>query len=163
MEDTEKQSNGTKNKKIKGATVCFFNSITFRSKKELSVYKYLLSIGITPQYECTKFTIWDSPKMSVPYYDKYGEIFQRITRKPIAVHYTPDFIFDYKGIKVILEVKGFKNDVANYKIRLFRQYLEEHSKEGEKLCYAVVYSIKNVKTLLNELNIQEDENSDRKN
>ena len=141
------------NKKIKNATICEMNGITFRSKQEMSIYKYLLSLGITPKYEPFKFTIWDRDKLSVPYYDRYGKVFKRITRKPTAVHYTPDFIFNINGIEVILEVKGFKNDVTPYKIRLFRDYLDKRHNinPNEKICYAVVYSIKDIKYLINDL------------
>lgn len=138
------------NKKIKNSTICQEDGMVFRSKLERSIYKYLTSIGITPKYEAEKFTIWDRDKFSVPYYDRYGKVFKRITRKPTAVHYTPDFIFTYKDIDVILEVKGFKNDVAPYKIRMFRDYLEEYGKEL-KLCYAVVYSVRDLKVLLKDL------------
>lgn len=140
------------NKKIKGATICEYNGIKFRSKQELSIYKYLLSIGITPEYETTKFTIWDRDSFSVPYYDRFGKTFKKISRKPTSVHYTPDFIFSIGSIKVILEVKGFKNDVTPYKIRLFRDFLEKHYNDTkEKVCYAVVYSIKDLKFLINDL------------
>lgn len=140
------------NKKIKNATICELNGIVFKSKQELSIYKYLKSVGITPAYEPEKFKIWDGKQFAVPYYDKYGKIFMRIKKKPVSVHYTPDFIFNIKGIKVILEVKGFKNDVFPYKVRLFRDYLEKKSKvTKEKFCYAVVYSIRDVKALLIDL------------
>ena len=36
------------NKKIKNATECELDGIRFRSKQERAVYKYLLSVGITP-------------------------------------------------------------------------------------------------------------------
>lgn len=140
------------NKKIKNATECQEDGITFRSKQEKAVYKYLKSIGIVPRYESERYTIWDRSKFTVPFYDKYGKVFMRLDRKPTSVHYTPDFIFNINDIKVILEVKGFKNDATPYKIKLFRDYLENYSKETKKkLCYAVVYSIKDVKYLLNDL------------
>lgn len=141
-----------RNKKIRNATVCQEDSITFRSKQERTIYKYLLSIGITPKYEAERFTIWDRDKFSVPFYDKFGKTFMRINRKPTAVHYTPDFIFNINDTKVILEVKGFKNDSTPYKIKLFRDYLENRNNiTKEKLCYAIVYSIKDLKILLNDL------------
>lgn len=140
------------NKKIKGARKVEFNGIEFRSMLEMRVYKYLLSIGITPQYECLSVKIWDREHFSVPYYDRYGKKFMRITRKPTSVRYTPDFVFDYGDYKVILEVKGFKNDVAPYKIRMFRDWLEgTQCLCKSKYCYAVVYTIKDVKTLLEDL------------
>lgn len=141
-----------RNRKIKNATECTLNGISFRSKQERAIYKYLLSVGIIPDYEAKRFTIWDRGKLSVPYYDKFGKTFMKITRKPTSVHYTPDFIFNIGDIKVILEVKGFKNDVTPYKIRLFRDYLEEwYNHTGDKLCYAVVYTIKDLKFLLSDL------------
>lgn len=140
------------NKKIKNATVCQEGDIVFRSQQERSIYKYLLSIGITPEYEAEKFTIWDRKKFSVPFYDRFGKAFMKIDRKPTAIHYTPDFIFTVNGTRVILEVKGYKNDAAPYKIKLFRDYLENIScTTREKLCYAIVYSIKDLKVLLNDL------------
>ena len=140
------------NRKIKNATECELDGIKFRSKQERAVYRYLLSVGITPLYESEKFTIWDRGKFSVPFYDKYGKTFMRINRKPTSVHYTPDFIFKVGDIKLILEVKGFKNDAVPYKIRLFRDLLEKIKEEtGENLCYAVVYTIKDLKFLLNDL------------
>lgn len=143
------------NNKIKNATSCEFQGISFKSKQEVAIYKYLLSIGITPEYEKQRFTIWNRAAFTVPYYDKYGKVFTKINRKPSPVNYTPDFIFTYNGIKVILEVKGFKNDVTPYKIRLFRDYLEDwYNITGNKMCYAVVYSIANLKFLLNELNTE---------
>ena len=63
--------------------------------------------------------------------------------------YTPDMVFDYKGTKVFLEVKGFKNDVTPYKIRMFREWLDKYQSETNiRCCYAVVYAIKDVNLLL---------------
>jgi hypothetical protein len=111
-----------------------------------------LSVGITPKYESERFTIWDRDSFSVPFYDKFGKTFKKITRKPTSVHYTPDFIFNVGNTKVILEVKGFKNDAVPYKTRLFRDLLEKIKEDtGENLCYAIVYTIKDLKFLLNDL------------
>lgn len=140
------------NKKIKGATKTEVEGIEFRSKLEASIYKYLKSIDITPDYEPISVKIWDRDSFSVPYYDKVGKNFRRITEKPRVVKYTPDFVFNYGIYKVILEVKGFKNDVAPYKIRMFRDWLEgTQCLCSAKYCYAVVYTIKDVKTLLADL------------
>lgn len=139
------------NKKIRNATKCSADGIEFKSILEKSIYQYLKSIGITPNYEGVKFTIWNRDKFSVPYYDRYGKTFKLITRKPTAVHYTPDFSFIINNITVYLEVKGFKNEVVPYKIRLFRDYLEDLSQTNKNLCYAVVYSLRDLKFLLNDL------------
>lgn len=138
------------NKKIRNATVCKENNLVFRSKQEKSVYNYLVSVGITPEYEPMKFTIWNVEKFTVPFYDRYGGIFGKITRKPTAIHYTPDFVFNIGGKTVYLEVKGFANDVFPYKAKLFRDYLEQQP-DKENLCYAIIYSLKDLKVLLHEL------------
>lgn len=139
------------NKKIINATPTNFDGIEFRSKLEKSIYKSLIDKGIQVDYEPQKCKVWDRDGFSVPYYDRYGKKgFGLITSKPIAVHYTPDMVFDYKGTKVFLEVKGFKNDVTPYKIRMFREWLDKYQSETNiKCCYAVVYAIKDVNLLLN--------------
>lgn len=141
------------NQKIKNASVCEENGIAFKSKLERAVYRHLRSRGISPRYEADKFIIWNRDKFSVPYYDRYGGVFKRVERKPSYVSYTPDFLFKIKDITVILEVKGFKNDVFPYKVRLFRDYLESLDYNTRKnICYAVVYSIKDVEILLQDIN-----------
>lgn len=139
------------NRKIINATPTDFDGVKFRSKLETSIYKALLAKGIDVNYEPQKCKVWDKDGFQVPYYDRSGKKpFGLITSKPICVHYTPDMIFDYKGIRVFLEVKGFKNDVAPYKIRMFREWLDKYADETKtKCCYAVVYAIKDVNSLLN--------------
>lgn len=139
------------NKKIINATPTNYNGIEFRSGLEKSIYKALTDKGILADYEPIKCKIWDSSGFIVPYYDRQGKKpFGLVTSKPISVHYTPDIVFEYKGIKVFLEVKGFKNDVTPYKIRLFREWLDRYYMEtGVRCCYAIVYAVKDVNTLLN--------------
>lgn len=140
------------NRKICGATPTEYDGIKFRSKLEARIYKYLVTKGIIPQYEVEKITLWNRDKgyFKVPYYDRVGKTFKRITSKPLAITYTPDFVFIYNEVTVYLEVKGFKNDITNYKIRLFRDWLE--TQNNPKQCYAVVHTIREVEQLLNNLN-----------
>jgi hypothetical protein len=141
------------NKKILNATPVSIDGIEFHSQLEERLYKYLKKRGIDVQYEPQHIKIWDCDKLTVPYYDKRGGVFQRITTKPVCITYTPDFTFVYKGVCVFLEAKGFANDVFSYKAKLFREWLEKHSIQfaPAKYCYAVVYSIKNLETLLTDL------------
>ena len=45
--------------------------------------------------------------------------------KPLQpITYTPDFTFEYNGILIIIEAKGFENDVYPVKKNLFRRNLE---------------------------------------
>lgn len=141
------------NKKILNATPVSVDGIAFKSKLEERIYKALLKKGINVNYEPQKIKIWDCDKLTVPYYNKKGGVFQRITSKPVCITYTPDFTFVYKGTCVFLEAKGFHNDVWPYKAKLFREWLEKRSIQlaPAKYCYAVVYSIKNLETLLTDL------------
>lgn len=147
---------GIKNRKIRNATPIEYNGITFRSKLEKAVYIALMKRGITPDYEPNRIKIWSRDKFTIPYYDRFGKKgFKLITSKPLSVHYTPDFIFQYKEMTVYLEVKGFKNDVTPYKIRLFRDWLENNTKNS---CYAVVYSLGDLNALLKDLDDRQKEN-----
>lgn len=141
------------NKKILNATPTTFEGIEFKSKLEERIYKALKKKGIDAQYEPQRIKIWDCDKLTVPYYDKRGGVFQRITNKPTCITYEPDFTFVYKGTCVFLEAKGFSNDIFPYKAKLFREWLEKHTIQfaPAKYCYAVVYSVKNLETLLTDL------------
>lgn len=141
------------NKKVRNATPVVYNGIKFRSTLERRIYQYLVENHIDVFYETKRITIWERhTPFSVPYFDKVGRKFKRVTGIPLDVHYTPDFILSYKGYFIYLEAKGFKNDVTPYKIRMFREWLEYQSlRDNIHYVYAVVYSIKDVKTLLKEL------------
>lgn len=121
----------TVNKKIRNAAPTSLGNINFKSTIERTVYKTLIELGITPQYEGLTYTLSPSVRPSVtPYYTR------RVNRKthlkelsldmsPISsITYTPDFTFELNGIFVIIEVKGFVNDVFPVKRNLFRKYLE---------------------------------------
>ena len=139
------------NKKIINATPTEYDGKKFRSMLEVRIYRKLKELGIEPEYEPQKIILWERSKqqLTVPYYDRVGKIFKRVTSKPLRVTYTPDFIFDFKGWHIYLEVKGYKNDLTNYKIRLFRDWLE--TQNNPRQCYAVVHRIKDVEFLLKNL------------
>lgn len=129
------------NKKIKNATRKEFNGIKFRSLAEVMVYKTLLQQGFYPKYEEKTFLIWEGFTPTIPFYTKNSfkrknkniEIVSSSTVKDSrtlsAITYTPDFIFTHKGKTIIVEVKGFSNEVFPYKFKMFRKYLE--TLEGE--------------------------------
>lgn len=128
------------NRKIKNATPKEYNGIKFKSLAEVMVYKTLLQQGFNPQYESETFHIWEGfiPN-KVPFYtrntfnrkNKNIEVISDTTVKdnrPLQdITYTPDFIFYYNSIKVIVEVKGLQNDVFPYKFKMFRKYLERQN------------------------------------
>lgn len=115
------------NKKIKNAQRLIYNNIQFKSQLEVMIYKTLLQEGFDVKYEPVTFTLWQGFHPEVPYYTKNNKT-RELTldnKKLIDIKYTPDFIFYYNGIRVIIEAKGFQNDVFYIKKKLFRAYLEE--------------------------------------
>ena len=132
----------TKNKKVCNTTPVSIGKIDFKSTTEARVYKALKSMGMNPKYEPTTFTIWKGFYPSVPYFTKdNGGNLTSDSQKIRDIHYTPDFIFKYKDYTVIVEVKGFVNDVFPYKFKLFKKYLETHNKGG-KVILAMLFSKK---------------------
>ena len=142
------------NKKIRNATPSFFGDIKFKSQTEKSVFRYLLTNGYNPMYEPETFVCWKGFTPTVPFFNR-----RKVRGKPLYknvldlsaisdVTYTPDIIFMYEGIKVIIEVKGFENDVFPLKKKLFRQHLETLS---YPVVYAEIFTLKQLKEFLSDL------------
>ncbi len=114
------------NNKVKNAQIIVYNEITFKSKLDLMAYKLLEEKGFNPQYEQNTFIIWQGFKPVVPFFTK-NKARQVINnnKKLINITYTPDIYFEYQGYKVIIEMKGFTNDVYPIKVKLFRKYIEQ--------------------------------------
>ena len=114
------------NNKVKNAQIIVYNEITFKSKLDLMAYKLLEEKGFNPQYEQNTFIIWQGFKPVVPFFTK-NKARQIINndKKLINITYTPDIYFEYQGYKVIIEMKGFTNDVYPIKVKLFRKYIEQ--------------------------------------
>lgn len=115
------------NKKIKNAQRLIYNNIQFKSQLEVMIYKTLLQEGFDVKYEPVTFTLWQGFHPEIPYYVKNKKTRELAldNKKLIDIKYTPDFIFYYNGIRVVIEAKGFQNDVFYIKKKLFRAYLEE--------------------------------------
>lgn len=112
------------NKKIKNATKTTSSGIQFKSEIESRLYKALLAEGITPKYEDKTFVLSPRVRPSVAFFNRVGKVF-KLDMKPIQpITYTPDFTFECNGIFVVIEVKGFENDVFYVKKNLFRKHLE---------------------------------------
>lgn len=112
------------NKKIKNAVKNNSLGINFKSKLEASLYKCLIEKGFKPVYEGRTFTFVDKLRPSVPFYNRVNKVFG-LDMKPLRpITYTPDFTFEHNGMLVIIEVKGFENDVYPVKKNLFRRHLE---------------------------------------
>jgi hypothetical protein len=132
------------NKKILNASPLTWGGVEFKSKLEVMVYKTLIDEGFQPQYEQTKFVIWEGFKPIREFYDKDKTgVLKLNNKKIISITYTPDFIVDLYPYKIIIEVKGMENDVFYIKKKLFRKYMETMQD-----CIPIYFEIFNKRQLL---------------
>lgn len=138
----------SENKKIKNATPLEYDGITFKSKLEVLIYKTLKNAGFPVEYEPEKIAIWEGFKPTVPFYDKdnRSRMLKLHMSKLMDTTYTPDFMFTHNGYKVIIEGKGFTNDVFPLKQKLFRAWLEDHPE-------SIYFEIRTKKQLLQAVEI----------
>lgn len=112
------------NKKIKNATKTTESGIAFKSETEARIYKALVAEGFDPLYEKVTFTLSEKIRPTVPFFNRIKGLLG-LDMKPVqAITYTPDFTFECNGILIVIEVKGFENDVFPVKRNLFRKHLE---------------------------------------
>jgi hypothetical protein len=137
------------NKKIKNATPTEYKGIKFKSILEKRSFEILDTEGFNPGYEKFSVTLQESFRGTVPYYDRY---YNRKLRKNVwgesiykvqDIKYTPDIDFIYNGYHIVIELKGFENDVSPMKMKLFRKYIEDHKEE--KIRFFEVYALKDLK------------------
>lgn len=127
------------NKKVINATPTEYNGIKFKSLIEAMVYKTLLQYGFEPQYEHVTYIIWSGFRPTIPFYTRSDKTKQQILnlRKLVDVTYTPDFYIEYEGLKIIIEAKGFENDVWPYKFKMFRHLLEQQPDKDKYLIFEI--------------------------
>jgi hypothetical protein len=123
------------NKKILNAKAVEFNGIKFKSKLECKAYKVLLENGLDAKYEPQKIVLYYGYKPLIKFYcarktgkDK-GHLFLN-DKKIREITYTPDFVIDYNGRNIYIEMKGFENDVSPYKLKMFIKYLGQFDKSA---------------------------------
>lgn len=135
------------NKKIKNACQNEYEGIKFKSRLETMTYRTLRELGINVSYEPHTYIIWYGKYPVIPYYtkDKNTRNLYLNNKKMIDIKYTPDFMFEYEGIKVYIECKGMENDVFYIKRKMFRAYLDErYAETGEFSMYFEIYSKRNL-------------------
>lgn len=133
------------NKKIINATPEEYDNIRFKSKLEKMIYKTLKENGFEPLYEPSTYVIWKGFKPTTPFYDmdKNTRLLKLNDKKIIDIKYTPDFMFLYNSIIIIIEAKGMENDVFYIKKKMFIKYLDSlYTEKGEKSIYFEVYTKK---------------------
>jgi hypothetical protein len=140
----------SENRRIRGATPFIaFDGTQTRSKLETRVYKWLYDLGLNPQYESETFTYWVGPRPTVPFYDLSKTRHNQLNMKKLVdMNYTPDFIFEYNGTKVIIEAKGIENDQFPIRKKLFRAYLETLD---YPVVFAEIYTKRQLLEFINEL------------
>jgi len=135
------------NKKIKNATKTTESGIAFKSETEARIYKALVAEGFNPLYEKVTFTLSEKIRPTVPFFNRIKGLLG-LDMKPVqAITYTPDFTFEYNGILIVIEVKGFENDVFPVKRNLFRKHLETLSQPS------MFFEVRTKKELLEALRI----------
>lgn len=153
------------NKKIRNATPLTYDNIKFKSKLEATCYKTLIDNGLNPQYEQKVYTLFEGFTPTVSFYTKNR--FKGKNKKLISLSlstvidmrniekwkYTPDFYFEYNKYIIHIEVKGFRNDVSSYKIKIFRSILEEYQKEDTEHVYELweIYTKKQLLDCINHI------------
>ena len=155
------------NNKVVNATPYSYNGIDFKSKLEVSIFKYLEKEGFAPLYEPIKFIIWHGFKPKIPFYvkDKNTKSIKLDNCKIRDISYTPDIVFYYNTHMIIVEVKpDYENDVFPYKKKIFRKFLEEQFEnvsEEHMPIYIQVGTIRNLKEFINILRTEYNEESER--
>lgn len=142
------------NQKIRNATPTEFEGISFKSQTEKSIFRYLVKQGFNPSYESETFVCVEGFTPTVPFFTRrklpkrsiYKGCFEMSKIREIT--YTPDITFMIEDLKVIIEVKGFENDVFPLKRKLFRKYLET---VDYPVIYAEIFTIKQLREFLSYL------------
>lgn len=152
----------TQNKKIRNATVCKGNSITFKSRLEKQCYNDLVEAGYKPEYEYRQITLIPGFSPVTPFYSretdsqyekrcesKGGKSLRLEMNRQISIKYTPDLYMRVNGYDVWIELKGICNDVYPIKRKLFRKYLDElQETTGQKSLFFEIYSRKHLQQAL---------------
>lgn len=137
------------NKKIKNASPLEYDGISFKSKLEKMIYQTLKEQGFPVEYESHKFVLWQGFRPTVPFYDKdkSTRMLKLESKKIIDITYTPDFVFIYNGVLVVIEAKGMENDCFYLKKKMFRKWLEDNYPKS------IYFEIYTKKQLLQAINI----------
>lgn len=118
------------NKKIINAEAQTYDGIKFKSKLEVRCYKILKEAGIPFEYEKIKFVLQKGfylTDSNVLYYcpkkEKLGNGLEFHARKFTDITYTPDFVVTTANTTILIDVKGYRNDVYLYKLKLLLNML----------------------------------------
>ena len=109
-----------------------FEGIEFKSNLEKRAYQIYTEAGFNPQYEPIKYELMASHRLSdyTLFYKPHKMTLQCSSKVLRSISYTPDFIFTYKGIKIIVDTKGKPNETYPLKLKLFLAQLDKDENTG---------------------------------
>ena len=117
--------------KVKNATACKANGVSFRSKLELYCYRAFVKAKIDFNYEYPKFTILEPFEYPSDSWEvnKRKKLYTLVNKQKVrGITYTPDFTNMAQGW--LIECKGNPNDAFPLRWKLFKQHL---TKSKQKL------------------------------
>ncbi len=118
------------NKKVKGATCVEVNGIAFDSKLEAAVYVALRDSGLVFDMQ-VKFILLES------------FVFNGQTTRPWT--HKVDFVVYLHSLRLVVEVKGWPNDVYPYKLKMLRWWLARDAvQKGTQSSILFVHSKKEI-------------------
>lgn len=132
-----------KAKNVKSGLIA--DNIVFESTLELNAYLYLKKQGLKPLYEPRTYTLVEGFKPSVLYYEGDKKDVKLKSRQVASIKYTPDFEFDYHGIHVVIEMKGWENDAFPIRFKLFRRFVES---QKQQYIIAKIFTIGQLETFI---------------
>jgi len=139
------------NKKIVNATEITVDGIHFKSKLEARCYILLKEAGLNFKYEKTDVELLQGFRPSFDVYEvDRGQLKKKVTKGGKnqvirSISYKPDFVYSDNKRKIIIETKGFKNDVYPYKRKLFFKYLNLFLEQNK--CEVYFFEPTNVTTI----------------
>lgn len=149
------------NRKIIGATEVMMDNIEFKSKLEARVYKELVNLGYQTEYEPMTSTLLEGFRPVKPWFlDGEPQVVKSGESKAMKKwEYTPDFlVYVNPDITLMLECKGYSNDLHPYKRKMLLHKLDE----CEGWYYAEVHTLKGLRKTMewfNKLAQQQNEKS----
>jgi len=131
------------NKKIANATEITIDNIHFKSKLEAKCYTLLKEAGLNFEYEKVTIELLPGFRPTFKLFEVYkkGTMERRLTKtgkQPMvrSISYTPDFVWhDNVSKLIIIETKGYRNDVYPYKKKLLFRYLDRYYENTRQEVY----------------------------
>lgn len=150
------------NRKVIGAKKKEYNGIIFDSMLELNTYKLLEKENFEFTYNETTIVLADKFRLdNINFYNstrtrKFSQALTKDGKKAVIgeMTFTPDFILGNEDTVIIIETKGWANDVYPYKRKLFFNSIKDSNSTiyyfEPKNLREVKDSITIIKELLNE-------------